>query len=416
MKTRSRSILWPLGHSFSNGHRLYQNGATVDETYWDYDPPSAVGTQYTESEGHPFRKNNRPDGDIGGPFYTQRCDFSSDRKSLKQSFSKTYGPWPYDTRTYTGPVLPVSPTGISLPPFNASSNATLDAFGAMAVSLCKPTNSVANAATFLGETVKERLPSLPFLRSLQGDLRLLRNAGDEFLNVAFGWLPIVNDIREHAFAIKHAETVINQFERDAGKQVRRNYRFDTERSKDTTLYASNVSPWTAGTSTWMADVLGRGNVYRSVETERSRWFSGAFTYHLPTGYDSRSKMLRNALESEKLLGTNLTPETLWELTPWSWAIDWFTNAQDVLSNISDRVQFGLVMKYGYIMETSIVRHIYTYVPTTDIKPPFDVPLLIVTSVTKKRRQANPFGFGVTWEGLSPFQLAIAGALGLSKGA
>lgn len=415
MKTRSRSIVWPLGHSKSTGHRLYQNGQTVDEVYWDYDPPSPAGTQYTESEGHPFRKNNRPDGDIGGPFYTQRTDFGANT-SLQQSFSKTYGPWPYDTKTYTGPVLSVNPTAVLPPDFNASSNTVLDSFGSTAVALCKPTNSIANVATFMGELMKDRLPALPILRSLEGDLRFLRSVGDEFLNVTFGWLPLVSDLRKHSEAIKHANTVLRQFERDSGKQVRRQYYFDTVRSTDSNIHATNVPPWTAGSSTWMADVLGRGTVYRTVETERSRWFSGAFTYHLPTGYDSRSKMARNALEAEKLLGTNLTPETLWELTPWSWAIDWFTNAQDVLSNISDRVQFGLVMKYGYIMETSMIKHTYTYVPTTDIKPPFDVPSLVVTSVTKKRRQANPFGFGVTWEGLSPLQVAIAGALGLSKGA
>ncbi len=414
MKTRSRSIVWPLGRSFSSSYRRYQNGDSINEIQWDFEVPSPAGTQYTESDGHPFRSKNRPDGDIGGPFYTQRTDYSSVGKPYKE-FGITYGPWPYDTKTYKGPVLSYNPTAVIPPDFDASSDALLNSLGATAVARCKPTNSVANAATFLGETIRERLPAIPMLRSLQGDLRILRNAGDEFLNFAFGWSPLVSDIRDLAKAIKHAETVVSQFERDSGKQVRRQFHFDTERSTNSTLFASGRAPWTAGTSTWMGDVLGSGDVYRTVETERSRWFSGAFTYHLPSGYDSRSRMARNALEAEKLLGTNLTPETLWELTPWSWAIDWFSNTQDVLSNITDRVQFGLVMKYGYIMETSIVKHTYTYVPTSAVKPPFDVPSLVVTSVTKKRRQANPFGFGVTWESLSPFQIAIAGALGLSKG-
>jgi hypothetical protein len=35
-------------------------------------------------------------------------------------------------------------------------------------------------------------------------------------------------------------------------------------------------------------------------------------------------------------------------------------------------------------------------------------------VTKRRTEANPFGFGVSWKGLSPFQLSIAAALGISR--
>jgi hypothetical protein len=128
-------------------------------------------------------------------------------------------------------------------------------------------------------------------------------------------------------------------------------------------------------------------------------------------------MTRYAREADKLFGTDITPEVLWELTPWSWAIDWFTNAGDVLSNVSDYVKYGLILKYGYIMETTMVKDTYTYVSYGDGTStyPVDVPPLIMTSTVKKRRKANPFGFGVAWDGLSPFQLAIAGALGLSKG-
>jgi len=34
--------------------------------------------------------------------------------------------------------------------------------------------------------------------------------------------------------------------------------------------------------------------------------------------------------------------------------------------------------------------------------------------TKKRIRANPFGFGVSWDGLSPFQASIAAALGITR--
>jgi hypothetical protein len=117
----------------------------------------------------------------------------------------------------------------------------------------------------------------------------------------------------------------------------------------------------------------------------------------------------------KQLGLTLTPEHLWNLTPWSWALDWFANTGSVLSNISDYANAGLVMRYGYIMETTYVSDTYTMegaVRTDGV--PFICPPLTLVTETKVRQQANPFGFGVSFESLSGFQLSILSALGISR--
>jgi hypothetical protein len=104
------------------------------------------------------------------------------------------------------------------------------------------------------------------------------------------------------------------------------------------------------------------------------------------------------------------------LTPWSWAIDWFSNAGDVVSNLSDWATDGLVMKYGYIMEHS--RHERTYYLDGPSQYNFldrQIPATVTTwSETKLRRAASPFGFGVSWEGMTPRQLAITAALGITR--
>jgi len=43
-----------------------------------------------------------------------------------------------------------------------------------------------------------------------------------------------------------------------------------------------------------------------------------------------------------------------------------------------------------------------------------VPMLFLETNSKKRRGANPFGFGLTWSGLTATQQAIAAALGLTR--
>jgi len=117
----------------------------------------------------------------------------------------------------------------------------------------------------------------------------------------------------------------------------------------------------------------------------------------------------------KLLGLDLNPETLWEMAPWSWAVDWFTNAGDVIHNVNAWSSDGLVLKYGYIMEHTIVRDIYTWVGDTRFKPDTVYPdVVVLVTETKLRRRATPFGFGLTFSSLTKRQKAIAAALGLTR--
>jgi len=301
-----------------------------------------------------------------------------------------------------------------MPPSAHSSDDDLDEHGATAIARCKPTNSVANAATFLGELYKDKLPLIPGSHTWESRNLKAKQAGEEFLNVEFGWLPLVSDVNSLAYAVTHAETVLSQYERDAGKVVRRRYNFPEQRTIEsgpfgfdtqTAYYSPAAEIFHAGPRT--AGVWTRETVHR-------RWFSGAFTYAMPSGYDSRSKLSKYALYSDKVLGANLTPETLWNLAPWSWATDWFANTGDVISNISSWSADGLVMQYGYMMEHSIVTDTYTRENSGLINNSVPVQPVTLVTETKVRRKANPFGFGVSWDGLSPIQLAIAAAIGITR--
>jgi hypothetical protein len=294
--------------------------------------------------------------------------------------------------------------------------------GTTAIARCEPTNSVADAATFLGETLKDGIPSTPLLHSLESRARLAVNAGEEFLNTVFGWLPLVSDITSMKDAVVHADAVLAQYERDSGRVVRRRYNFPVEKTEqEDVIQASGASLLYAGGGTNVLDNFNpdpttQGSIVRLRKTTKRQWFSGAFTYHMSTDSDSRLGMARNAAEAEKLFGQPLTPETVWELTPWSWAIDWVTNAGDVVHNLSAVAQNGLVMRYGYIMEHSVSEDIYALIGKSGIVgyPDLTAPPLVLVTETKKRIPANPFGFGVTWSGLSSLQVSILAALGITR--
>jgi hypothetical protein len=148
---------------------------------------------------------------------------------------------------------------------------------------------------------------------------------------------------------------------------------------------------------------------------KKQWFSGGFTYWFPMGSDLRSSLARYAIEARKLLGLSLTPDSIWSVSPWSWAVDWFSDTNEFLTNWSNWAIDGQALAYGYVMEHSIARNTYTFSGPTGYYPsfvrPFDVSLVIET---KQRRQATPFGFGLDWNGFSSVQTAIIAALGLSR--
>jgi len=157
---------------------------------------------------------------------------------------------------------------------------------------------------------------------------------------------------------------------------------------------------------------------RRRETSIKRWFSGAFTYHLPASMFSAMGGVDRRAVALKLLGASLDPEVLWDLAPWSWAVDWFSSTGDVIHNLSAYASDGLVLRYGYIMEHSIVRDTYTYSGDLGIIPqanftgrPAD---LVLISERKLRRRSSPFGFGLALSELTTRQKAIITALGLNR--
>lgn len=412
--------------TYYNGDGLpYGQNNTIDNDL----PPFPSGDQVTGSEGHPWKSRDKGDqSDIGGDFITTKrwisTGGSDGSRTIEWSSPSRANPVPnnwHERYLFKGPLYALDPNSRPFPPAYARTNAQLDAIGATAIARCQPTNSVASASTFLGELLKDGIPSIPGIRAWEAKADLARKAGDEFLNVVFGWGPLTNDIRKTASAVNHARTVLNQFERDAGKVVRRGYVFPTEEIDTTILLSSGVQPYYGSIIGFPSTYLDTGDVYRDLTIRRRTWFSGAFTYHLPRGYKSRETMDRIALGARKVFGLELTPEVVWELTPWSWAVDWVTNAGDVAKNLSSWSKYGQVMKYGYVMEHSIISHTYYFkrtgsgAPTYEGKPIGSAPMPVTfTTEVKQRRQANPFGFGVTWAGLSPIQNAILAALGLSR--
>lgn len=359
------------------------------------------------SVGNPFRKLGKSTGDIGGPLWICRRFYSDDSQKYHNRTSANAAAGAYNyLGNYYAAVTTCSDANYSMPPL--PSDAELDALGTTAIARVIPTNPLSGLTTTLVELKREGIPSLIGINSWKERSLRARNAGDEYLNYQFGWLPLVNEIQTMAHTVRESDKIIAKYEKESGKLLHRRYTFPAEISKQTYV-VNGIAPAPHIKVGYFSSL---GTRTQTVTLKVESWFSGAFTYYLPpAGTRERSLAIAN-----KLYGVRLTPEVVWNLTPWSWAADWVSNIGDVMTNISAFQNDGLVMPYGYIMQQVTLEDEYHHHGAVtrygshviDTRQKF-------TTVVKFRKKATPYGFGLDPFGFSGRQWAILGALGLTRG-
>lgn len=406
IRRRSRATgAWSVQTDTSQNNPRYDGQQTIVDEVHDWPPKSGEGYHdvggpmaITKKIGDiPLSKWNHSYTDVQSPPNVFDLREVTYRKELGCPIETTSG-------------KPVWPTA------QGSSDSSLNALGATAISRCRPTSSASELSVALGEAHKDGLPHLVGSQFWRERTLTARNAGSEYLNAEFGWLPLVNDVTKFGNAVINSDRILQQYEADEGKVIRREYSFPQELSETPDVLLSiSMSPYGIGDTTTGGpgpEVLGQWS--KKTTTSKRRWFSGAFVYGVPSVVRDTSSLPDLAAKADKLFGLSLTPDVLWNLTPWSWAIDWFTNIGDVLGTVGDMMSQGLVMKYGYMMEETSVKVTYSLRGYQLGGKPVHVPDSTLEVITKKRIKASPFGFGVSWDGLSPFQASILAALGFSR--
>jgi len=309
-----------------------------------------------------------------------------------------------------GPMVGYYPVDSVVPSDAApSSYSDMRGMGTKAISLCLPTNPTFNLAQFLGE-LREGAPKAIGSGLLKEKTRLLKGSGSEYLNVEFGWKPLVNDVQNFAHAVKHADKIIDQYRKDSGRKIRRRYVYPPTTETSSHHGSGVLRPTAVGM--WADFTVTR-------HVKRASWFSGAFKYFVPIGDSSLDKLKQHVSYADKLLGLRITPELMWNLSPWTWAADWFANTGDILHNISALGDDGLVMQYGYMMDSLITEEVFAY--KFDYFEGTFGGLLKNSAGShervhsiKRRVPASPYGFDLTFDGFSNRQKAITAAIGVTR--
>jgi hypothetical protein len=276
---------------------------------------------------------------------------------------------------------------------------SLWSYGSTAIARSIPDIPDFSLPRFIGE-LREGLPKIP-LRQFAKEKKL-RSVGGEYLNYQFGIMPTVSDL-EKLFQLLLSPRAQKVIERQLDHEFRVRKVID-KGTVSTTTDLSSSSEANTLTLTWRSNT----KLIRKQTTSYRVWSSCSFKYFQV----NRLQQLINDLERQLGLGLQPTALDAWNLVPWSWFVDWFTNLDDVITNLSYLGKNGLYMHHGYVMgsyeDVTEERQTCNYMG----KP---VETIGRTSYKRKYRvKACPFGFGLSWKDFTPFQLSILGALGTSR--
>lgn len=314
-------------------------------------------------------------------------------------------------------------------------------WGTKAIKAAAPTRSSASLAVALVE-LRDGLPKIPgmSLSKARNIREAVTNNGDEYLNIVFGWIPGINDIRQILTAMVNARKIINQYSSDTDKFIRRKMHFpdqvtqtlvkDTASAGNFRLFATPGSPIDSS-STTLGEITTDGhsglrfsdrvgNVSIVTRTTKKTWFSGAFRYHLNDGEDIFSRIDHTGQVAARLLGARLDPASLWQAMPWSWLLDWFVDIGDIISNATAVSLDGQLLQYGYLMRTTTKElTITTDAPVDNVSAGGNTSRIGNLTSTyvfqrKERIRATPFGFGLNPNSFTAQQWAILGALGMTR--
>lgn len=354
---------------------------------------------------------NKNQFDTGHPFDTtkQTWDLSHELVDIEGGSARYRGPLiPRNSAEF-----PVTSFFPSMPSFDSTF------YGTKAINGTIPNKPVADMANALGElrTVGGIPKAMGSILDFSSRAAFARSAGKEYLNAVFGWAPLVKDIESIMLAVLKSQKITEDYLAGSGKETHRNYYFppiyENLSIKEDVVVTNQFAGFSSNDTQLFTGPGVDGRSSQITNHDRKIWFSGAYTYLLEQGIDPYSNMNLYASLARKVLGARLMPEVLWELRPWSWLIDWFFGIDSILENIEAFQTDGLVLKYGYIMCTDVVRT-ETVAYRHGLMHMFGPITRTATVVRKQRVKATPYGFGLDPTTWSPERWAILAALGLTK--
>lgn len=288
----------------------------------------------------------------------------------------------------------------------------------------RPTKPDFELARFVGE-----LKDVPqfWNKSNYAPLKV-SEVGGSYLNAVFGILPTWSDLNSASKAVLQSDQILRDFALKATQTVKRS----RTSVLDTGTYTAPRRYLLGGISNSvdyghfnMFGNLGGGSystyeigTYFDAVLDKRRELRvfADFEYYIgdPEGFLGRIDSYRD--KARKILGTGVSPGTVYDLTPWSWLGNWFFDFGSLLKYQQDVADNGLVARNsGYLVEDRINLIAQFQKFSSEGSGTRLVSTNPVTATLKKqwRWAGSPYSMSPNWD-LSGFQWAIVGALGFTK--
>lgn len=388
----------------------------------------------------------------GGPFCVRKITYAPQRFStgVKAGYDYTRvsnGITTYYSQLQRGAFVQAPPAGAALPSQD-SCEALAKAYGAEAWNRFSPKPYVKNLGQFFGE-LRESFAMLYGVRNLVNPFaikrwflgnnrvflrdfdrmeawpalwstlrRFARNSASGYLALEFGWKPFVQDVAKLIRSVSQYDARLEAVRKNQNQWVRHGGTLrDVTSSPVVSTNYSGYKHDCFAPSMWVTPTYH----YETTTSERV-WFKGKFRYFVP-GLEDQS-FLGKADRLATLYGLKITPWLVWKLIPWTWLVDWFSNVDHILGNLSDMNSHHLVAKYAYLMRRTEVSRAMIYRVKTKFRGYYS-PATYMTSgwiysipttnvITKTRVAASPFGFDLDWPDFDSWRLSILMALGISR--
>lgn len=260
--------------------------------------------------------------------------------------------------------------------------------------------------------------------------RAPKQATDEFINQNFGWAPFLGDVGD-------MYKLVTDFRALEKKEIERNGKWRKRRRREEDV-RSETLVWQANSQSngsYAFPPLYSPNVNLNLKAQPGMhgkerpdhlsvhrvsvmeiWYEGKFRTYRPefdAGLSSGYPGLDSANRAMTMAGLRITPTLLYNITPWTWLVDWFAGVGDAVQRYEDMLSDTVAAEYFYLMRRLVSRYEYTITKQTRDGA---LTLKWMGGVETKRRAVggNAFGFSGSPSGLSGRQLAILGALGGSR--
>lgn len=243
---------------------------------------------------------------------------------------------------------------------------------------------------------------------------------DQFLNIAFGWSPALQDFLAVASTVQNISELVVAAEANNDRWQSRRFHEDIIESETVVSHVSGTSNNHCSPTLDSQNVVVAGSGSQTVTRRRVTriWYEGSFKRYRPEFDGSLHKgnpsALTTAQQAATLLGLRVNPVTLYRCVPYTWLADYFGSVTSSLQRLEDLLTGEVVCRRFHLMRTVFDRYEYRVKFSTYDGKAHDITWVKEASVKRRVNAENEFGFSASPGGLTGMQSAVLAALGGSR--